>query len=312
MFKKKNLLLAALAICALFWGVYATDIPVDANFGSTIPLTADVQAPPSSPPTIQDMNVCADGSCANYKALDPATEFTIRIKITDPNNDINYSSLKIKIYKTADDNACALDWDCTQVITPTYANGNGCTQGNDTNCVIFSSSAWATKFLAGGANIYAYVTDENITPNSADFQKTYSAGTQGILVNKTTGVTQDSATATYSVVPNTVQNAITTDQTNPYILTTNNGNTDLNISNQGADFTYLTNTITKENQKFNFENNYGAATPMDGTTQLIKNIFERGTYPTSATHSEWYWLSVPAAKPAGAYLSQIIFGSVES
>jgi hypothetical protein len=63
-------------------------------------------------PTVGQIQLC-DGTCAITKSLDPATQFTVKATITDPNGqeDLNLSTLRLEFYTTADDNGGTADWD---------------------------------------------------------------------------------------------------------------------------------------------------------------------------------------------------------
>jgi len=257
--------------------------------------------PPATPPVVGEIQIC-NGTCAYTKSISPATEFSVKVKITDADEDLNLNSIKLELYTTADTNGGTPDWDAIVLNNPTRENANGCTADANNYCLTIESTDWTTKFNAGGADIHVYI-DYNTGANDSN------ESTNNLTVNETTGITIDSTTATYSVLTNTTQNILLTNKGNAYINITHNGNIDLNMDANCVDFTSGVNTIDKANQRHNIENTYATGTQCDGTAQDIQTNWTRGTDPTIPIQKIYWWLNVPAEKPAGDYNSTITINS---
>jgi len=254
---------------------------------------------PTIPIDVGAIEIC-DGNCAYTKTLFPATEFTIKATINQ--GDINANDFSVSFYQTADNNNSTTDWDNIKLLHVSGASANGCTQSGNVYCLTVKNTDWTTKFLAGSADVWIKAQSSTL--------EDYNESVGALTINNSTGITSDCSTATYNVIPNSIQNAIYTDQSKAYIILTNNGNVPLDLDANGSDFISGINNIPKGNQKFNNTNNYGGATAITGSTQIIATNVLRGTYPTSQTHSEWFWLDVPDQQPAGNYETTLIFGSV--
>lgn len=280
---------------------YAADVSVDFDLGNSQSLSVSATVS-LAPIIVGEIQIC-DGTCAYTKSIDPATEFTVRAVATG--GDLNTDSFDVYFYQTSDTNSCSVDWDCIQKFAITGATANGCEQTGDVYCLTIPSTDWSTKFISGDADFW--VRAEGIG-GSDDFNE--SVGT--LTINTSTGTIVDTSAATYSIVPDTAQNAILTDQANAYIISTHNGNVNLDLDVNGDDFSDNGNTIDKSNQKFNTTDNYGGATAIDGTPQNFLSNWVRGTHPSSSIQNLWFWLDCPALQPAGDYNSTLTFGSEAS
>lgn len=295
---KKNFMAIGVFLILLMTNSFSEEISVSFNLGDvqTITVSAEITA---STITVGEIQVC-DGTCAYTKSIAPATEFTVQVKTT---GDTNTNAFDLYFYQTADTNDSTTDWDNIKLITQTSAgNANGCIETGDYYCLTVQNTDWTTKFIDGAADIWIKATD-----NSANVD--FNESTGAMTIGTTTGITSDSDTATYTTIPNSVQNAIYTSQGNAYVELANNGNITLDLDVNGADFISGGNTITKGNQKFNSDNNYSGASAITGTTQTIEAGLTRGTYPTSSTHNEWFWIVIPDQQPSGDYITTLAFGS---
>jgi hypothetical protein len=280
---------------------YDGNITATLDIGNTHTLTVSATVL-SSPLSVGEIQVC-DGTCDYTKSIAPATEFTIKAEITG--DDINTTGFDAYFYQTADTNDSETDWDNIKLYGLTGATANGCVQTGSTYCLTITNDLWTTKFLDGLANIWVKAKTNT---GEEDFNESIEA----LTIGNSTGVTSDAPTAIYAIVPNTVQNAIYTSEGNAYFLLTHNGNINLDLDTNGDNFVYEENSIDKTNQKFNDEDIYGEATAITGETQIIKSNLTRGTYPTSSTHQEWFWLDAPDQLARGNYTTTLIFGGVAS
>ena len=300
MVKKKIIAGIVMLMVLILPVIFATDLSVSFELGS--PQSLSVSATVSiAPVDIEEIQLC-DGTCEYTKSIDPATEFTIKVTMQD-DGDLN--TFDAYFYQTSDTNECSEDWDCVKKLAVTSANANGCEVAGDVYCLTIEESDWTTKFIAGSADIWIRAIGLTI---GDDFNESIGA----LTINNATATTLDSATATYSIAPNSAQNAILTDQANPYIKITHNGNINLDLNIIGDDFSYNGNTIDKANQKFNTANNYAEATAIDGLAQIFLSDWTKGIYPTSSIQNVWLWLNCPANQPAGNYTSALAIGAEAS
>jgi len=264
-----------------------------------ITISADITA---STIIVGEIQIC-DGTCDYTKEIPPATEFTIQVKVT---GDTNTNAFDLYFYQTADTNDSATDWSNIKLTNETTTgNANGCIETGDYYCLTVQNTDWTTKFIAGTADIWIKATD---TSSNVDFNESIAVMTIGT----STGTTSDCETATYTTIPNSVQNAIYTNTGNAYVELANNGNVELDLDVNAGNFISGENSIVKGNQKFNSDTNYAGATAITGTPQTIKTGLTIGTYPTSSTHNEWFWLIVPDQQPSGAYTTTLTFTSEAS
>ncbi len=304
----KILLIAVIALISLvlFTSTYAE-----------ITITGTVN---NEAPTVGEIQIC-ETSCAYYKALNPATAFTIKVTATDPNGaeDINWDATEIEIYKTADANDSAdADWDHLVLtvgngLTQT-ASSNGCTASGDANCFDVGAGEWTVKFLNGGADVFVRVQDSNGTENLSEDtnEMEYSASDLGILVGGTTGITEDSTTGTFTGNQGTTNNAIVTSETNAYTISTHNGNQNLDVTVTATDLTYTTYTIGDDNISWYLTDDAGSSTPMTGGADAVISTWTRGTDPTSATQNVYYWVDIPSGQREGDYTGTFTYGSAAS
>ena len=306
MWEKKKIFLVLLVMINML-GCNATDtnLTTTANVGdlTNLSVTATVS---SVPPTIQSIQLC-DGTCADYKALDSNTAFTIKVEVIDSDYDVNWATGHIEIYQTADSNTDSLDWEHIEAENLTYADGDGCISDANINCITFSAGYWTTKFLAGGADVYYTVKDSS--DNFDEYELTYSESSAGILVNQTTGITQDSTNATYSGNPSSTGNAILSDQTNNYIVITHNGNVTIDVNLTCDNFTYGGYSIDYNNQYYHPSDSYEDSNRCSLSQFNINSDFARGTYPTSNSFNEFFWLDIPANQMTGSYTSTLVFSA---
>ena len=300
MLKKK--IMVVMVLLTLIPAVFATDIPVSFELGNaqTLNVTATVSTSAFGIGTIE----FCDGTCASTKTIDPATQFTIKVTMNN-DDDINSSGFDAYFYQTNDTNESSSDWDNIKKYGITSANADGCEATGLVYCLTISEGEWTTKFIAGTADVWVKA---ETTTSLEDFGESIG----NLTISNATAIILDSSTATYSVTPNTMQNQITTDQANPYIEITHNGNINLDLNTIGADFVSGGNTIDKGNQKYNTTNNYGGATAIDGTVQIFLTDMNRGTYPTSSLRNLWLWLDCPDQQPKGTYTSTLTIGAEAS
>ena len=272
----------------------------DASFDIAYPfdylLVAEAVAP-----SIEEILICQSSSCSYQKSLDPATQFTVKIKAT---GDLNVSDFDLNILSQTKENA----WDFIELknVDGNSADSDGCIRGSDYYCLKVNSLDWTIKFKSGN-------TDVNVIGyNNGRTQSDSNASLNSISVNQTTGITADATSGTYSGQPNTTANAILTNLANNYILITHNGNADLNTNVQCTDLTKGGDTIDKSNEKFNNFNVYLTSTACDGTAQIFLSNWTRGTYPTSNSQNHYLWLDMPNNTPVGNYTGTLTYNSVAS
>lgn len=257
-------------------------------------------------PSVEEIQLC-DGTCAYQKTLDPATQFTVKVTITDPNgsSDLNLDTAKIEFYKTADSNGSGDDWDAITIDPASHGTRDGCTESGDTYCLQVDTDDWTTKFLAGGADVFVYIEDNQGAQDTNE-------SVNSLTVNSNVSHTEDATSGTYSGAPDSTGNAITTDQTNTYILTTHTGNVDMNVSVTATQLDKGGDNIPVENQKWYLSDNYSSSYAFTGGADLVKGDFDRGADPTDNTQNVYYWLNIPAETPSGEYTGTLTYGSVAS
>lgn len=289
----KRLIAITLLIACMFASTAFAAINVTADVGNDSPIVEAIQ-------------IC-DGTCANTKTVDPATQLSIKATITDPNgqSDLNLSALHLEIYKLTDSNGTTPNWDHITLNEVAHGTRDGCTETGNTYCLHVASGDWTTKFLSGTANIYVRASDNSGATDSNE-------SIASLTVNPVVGIQQDATSGTYNGSPNTTANAILTDQSKAYIITTHNGNTNIDVSITATDLNKNPDYIPLANQKWNTTNTYGTATPFTGGSDIVKTNFGRGTDPTSATQNIYLWLDVPTLQPIGAYTGTLTYGSIAS
>lgn len=278
----------------------ATDVSVNLELGN--PQSLSVSATVSTQFNVGEMQIC-DGTCDYTKSIDSATQFTV--KVAAVGDDLNANGFAVYFYETSDTNDCSEGWDCVKKLAITGGSANGCEQAGDTYCLTVESTDWTTKFLAGATDVWV-----SAKTNGGATDSNESVG--AITVNSATSLVIDSSTATYSTAPNSTQNPILTDQANAYVYITHNGNIDLNLTTQGADFIKGGDTIDKANQKFSITGDYGGSAAIDGTAQNFLTVWGRGTYPTSSAQNLYFWLDCPSNTAAGDYTSTTAIEGVAS
>ena len=264
-------------------------------------------------PTVGQIQIC-DGTCSLTKTVDPATALTIKVVVTDPNGqgDVNTESFRIELYTDSDLNGAANSWDHNNMnlITGSTPLGtaNGCTQTGTTYCITLPSTTWTTKFLGGDANIFIRVDDNSRAQDSNSLSKV------ALIVNSTTSRSEDATTGSYSANPSTTNNAFDNGQTvNAYIISTHNGNVDINVTVRGIDLNVSSTVYIKDNnQSWYLTDSAASSTPFTGANVTVKGNFTRGTYPTSNTQNVYYWLDIPDQQQAGSYTSTLTYGSTAS
>jgi hypothetical protein len=159
--------------------------------------------------------------------------------------------------------------------------------------------------LAGTADIYVRVDDNSGLQD-------YNEAVEILTVNDSIGHTEDATTGTYSGNANTTANAILTDQSKAYTITTHNGNVDMNLKITATDLNIGVNGIAVGNQKWKLTDEYATSTPFTGAADVVKTVFGRGTDPTSAVQNIYHWLDIPALQPSGQYAGTLTYASVKS
>ncbi len=263
-------------------------------------------------PSVGQIRLC-DGTCALSKTVDPGTELTIEVTITDPNGvgDINTESFYLEIYTDGDANGAGEDWDHNNLYLPTDAislgTANGCTQWSSVYCITLPTTTWTTKFLNGDANIFIMVDDNS---SAGDFNF-LTAG--ALVVNPITSRSEDSTSGTYSGNPNTANNAITTDQTNAYVISTHNGNVNIDVTVRATDLNISTSVyIGDDNQSWHPTDDGPGSTAFTGAADTVKTAWGRGTYPTSGVQNIYYYLDIPDQQPSGDYTGTLTYNSTAS
>jgi len=289
---------------AKYLGVILASMFLMSSVFSAVNLTATVG---NQAPTVGEIKIC-DGTCAYTKAIAPATAFTVQVAVTDPNgqSDVNATGFALYLYTTADTSGSSEDWDMVKLDAGEVSTGtaDGCTEAGSTYCLAFGGGDWTTKFLKAGADVYVIAKDNTGATDNNE-------AVNFITVSASVGSSQDATTATYSGDPDSTNNAMTTSEALAYIITTHNGNSDLNVTcamsalQKGGD--------EMVSQQMHWDNEgTPAGTPFDGDPNPVQTDWSRGTDPTSATFNLYTWLNVPADQPAGEYTGTFTFASAEA
>jgi len=277
--------------------LFAGMILMSASAYADVTITATVG---NQAPTITFVNVC-DGACEAQNTLAPATDVTIEVTVTDPNgaDDIDTATFSVEIYTTGDVNGSGADWDAI-VVSATAGTRDDCDQAGDTYCLQVDAGDWTTKFLAGNADVYVYVTDDSGAMSSAE-------ETDAIIVDATEGLTSDATTGTYSGSPDSTDNVFVSEiASNPYIVLTHNANVDLlvtadqeNLDGSGAIY------IGDDNVSWNLVADGATSTAFTGSADTVMAEYSRGIDSDSNTLNVWMYLDIPADTPADDYVGTL-------
>ena len=264
-------------------------------------------------PKIHSIEIC-DGTCALNKTIDPATAFTLRVNIGDPNGqgDINTQSFRVTLFNYLDVNSCTEDWDCNAMKLTTDAiflgSANGCTQNIDANifCINLPATAWTAKFLWGDVNIYVAVDDNTGLYDSNAVDR------NALTANKLLNRSEDTTSGTYSGAPSQANVAFNSTQTSkPYIVTQHTGNIgiDLNIVpslfwKSATDY-----YIGEGNQSWDKNGIVANEVAFTAGQNVVKTDFNRGVYPTNSQQYIWFWLDIPTGQPSGNYDGNMTYGT---
>jgi hypothetical protein len=228
----------------------------------------------------------------NYSNALEGIDYDLNMTITESGSGLATTTYKCWSLNSSEESCTSASWDCkTGNLIDNGSNNYG---AGITGSIKDTNETWTCK---------AYATD------NVGLQGT---GTDTETMNETTGITIDSSSIIYGGVKGSTCNAATTDQTNPYVLITHNGNIDLNILNLCGDLNYLSYTLPKINHKWYLSNNCGSATSCTGENQELNSLWGKGTYPTAATMNEYYWLDIPVAQQIGNYTGTITIGATKS
>jgi len=280
-------------------------------FGADVNISADVG---NDPPTVGLIQLCEGTQCSLIadvdNAIDPASQFTIEVTVTDPNgqSDINTESFRLEWYATSDANGSGDDWDAVTLDPPTLGTRDQCVQTGSIYCLQVDTSDWTTKFIAGLGDVYVYVADNTGEIDSNEAVALFT-------VNSSYGTVEDTTAGTYAGNPNTTDNAFTSTQTaENSIESANNGNVDINITAQQTDLTSGGDTIGDANISWYSADDAGSSTPFTGGTDLVIGDMNRGNAvaQTSALFNLWMWLDIPQDQPAGTYTGTLTYASVEA
>ena len=242
--------------------------------------------------TADNTNPSISGTIINGGNALEGINYDLNMTITESGSGLATTTYKCWSLNSSEESCTSASWDCK--------TGNLIDNGSDnygagiTGSIKDTNETWTCK---------AYATD------NVGLQGT---GTDIETMNETTGITIDSSSITYDGVKGSTCNAATTNQTNPYVLITHNGNIDLNILNLCGDLNYLSYTLPKINHKWYLSNNCGSATSCTGENQELNSLWGKGTYPTAATMNEYYWLDIPVAQQIGNYTGTITIGATKS
>jgi hypothetical protein len=273
-------------------------------FAAPVSITATVG---NENPTVGDIQLC-NGTCGYDKSFDPPSQFTVQVTISDPNgqSDLDLTALKLEWYVTADSNGGTPDWDAKALTPPTTGTRDGCIQSGTTYCLQVDTTDWTEKFLSGAVDVYVYVEDQSAAMDSNEAVAIFT-------VNNSFGTVQDTTSGTYTGAPDTPNNAFSSTQTaNAYIISTHNGNVNIEVTAAQTDLTYLTNTIGDGNMSWYLTNDAVSSTPFTGGEDKVETVWSRGTDPTSAASNLWMWIDIPAGQVAGAYTGTLTYGSSAS
>jgi len=286
----KNFILCVFAIMLMTTGAFAA-VDVTATVGNDAPVVGAIE-------------ICTGSTCAATLTADPATQFTVKVTVTDPNgaSDINTTAFLLDFYNAADAQGAGADWDYVTLPAVTTGTRDGCTQTGDVYCLQVETSDWTTKFLSGGADIYVLAADNAAATDSNELLA-------ALTVNATVGYSLDAATGSYSGQADTTENAINTDQTKAFITSTHSGNVAIDLSVAGSDLVDGGETITAVNQIISSDSTYGNGTGLLIGGAAIESSWARGTDPTSATATQYFWLDIPVGTIAGSYTGTLTYSS---
>ena len=263
-------------------------------------------------PVVGKIQVC-DGSCSLTKTFDPATAFTVRVSVTDVDGqgDVNTESFRVSLYTASDINSSAESWDHNNMTllddNISLGTRNGCTQSGSIYCINIPNTAWTTKFLYGDANIYVAVDD-----NAHAFDAN-SMTTGGLTVNEIFAIAQDTGAGLFKGAAGTAKNSFESTQTsNSYIRTLQNGNADMNFNNMVSNQEHGAYVIGDDNIFWNTENDPDSGTPFTGGTDRIEGDWNRGVYPVIPTVDLYTWIDIPIDTVAGTYDGNYVCSTLQS
>ena len=268
-------------------------VDVTANVGNAAP---DID--------LGSIEIC-DGTCSATKSVDPASQVTIMVDIVDPNGatDLNLSTLSLTINGNGNTGGTA-GWDKIALSPVSHGTRDGCTESGDTYCLQVDSGDWTTKFIAGLVDSITVAVSDN-AEEAATSSGSFIAE---MTVNAAVGHSEDATTGAYSGTPGDTDAILANG--NAYITTTHNGNVNIDVTVTATALSDSVNTdIAVGQQKWYLTDSVGDATPFTGNADAVKSTWGRGTDPTSATQAVYYWLDIPAAQPAGAYLGTLTYNS---
>lgn len=262
-------------------------IDVNANVGNATPVISEGSI------------MFCDGTCSSTKSVDPATDLTVSVEITDPNGqaDIDASTLALIISSSPS------SWDRVIASPVSHGTRDGCVEDGNVYCLQVDTTDWTTKFVAGVTTVTIDVSDVSAEPAT-------QAESSGLTINATVGISNDATSGAYSGQPASTDEILTS-EAKTYITTTHNGNVDLNVTVTATAFSDAVHTdIPVGAQKWDLTGTVGSATPFTGSADLVNSTWGRGTNPVSATMDLSLWLDIPAGQPAGAYLGTLTYNSV--
>lgn len=246
-----------------------------------------------------------DGNCLATQSVDPATNLTVSVEITDPNGqaDVNADTLSLIITR---EGGAPAGWDNVTLSPVSHGTRDGCVEDGNVYCLQVDTTDWTTKFGAGKTDVTIDVNDASGTPATQ-----VVVSSSDLTINATVGHSEDATSGAYSGSPgNTV--AILANG-NAFITTTHNGNVNIDVTVTATALTDSPNpAIAVGQQKWFLTDIVGDATPFTGGADAVKSTWGRGTPSTSATQAVYYWLDIPAAQPAGAYLGTLTYNSSAS
>jgi hypothetical protein len=269
----------------------------DANNSYTIYLT---ETPANSAPVIGIILFC-DGTCSSTKSVDPATDLTISVEITDPNgqSDVDATTLALIISSNPS------NWDRIIASPVSHGTRDGCVEDGNIYCLQVDSTDWTTKFVAGVTSVKIDVSDTSAEPAT-------QVESSGLTINATVGIVNNATSGSYTGLPavpyNTV--AILTNESNPYITTTHNGNVNINVKITATALSDSVHTdIPISAHYWSLTSDSRDASQFTGNADSIKSNWERGSDPISSTADVYMWLNIPASQPAGVYTGTLTYSS---
>lgn len=247
-----------------------------------------------------------DGNCETTQSVDPATNLTVSVEITDPNGtaDINLDTLKLSINSMEAGSDFGF-WDTIVLSAVSHGTRDGCTETGNTYCLQVDTTDWTTKFIAGSASAIIDVND------NSGVSATQVVNDSGLTINATVGISNDSTSGAYSGNPADGNIAIALDGNSAknFITTTHNGNVAIDITITGTALVDGSNSIAVGNQKWGAPDAPELATPLTGGADSMFTNWSRGTSPTSGSLPFGFYLDIPAGQPAGAYLGTLTYNS---